>query len=72
MSENQIHVYFNRNFSKWDIKDFLDNCEVVNMSDKINIYIKSLEAIANTKEGQKCKKAEELLARYRKVNFVFN
>ncbi|CAI2188282.1 18635_t:CDS:2, partial [Funneliformis geosporum] len=35
MSENQIHVYFNRNISKWNIKDFLDNCKLIDISDKI-------------------------------------
>jgi hypothetical protein len=71
MSEKQIHVYFNRKFSKWNIKDFLYNCELEDISDKISIYLKSLEAIVNTEEGQKCERAKELLARYREVNFVF-
>lgn len=34
-------------------------------------FLKSLEAIANTEEGQKCERAKELLARYREVNSSF-
>ncbi|CAB4439970.1 unnamed protein product [Rhizophagus irregularis] len=56
--------------SSWNIKDFLEGCELKDISDKISIYLKSLEAIANTEEGQKCKRAKELLARYRKNNGV--
>ncbi|CAG8709267.1 10684_t:CDS:10 [Cetraspora pellucida] len=68
MSEKHIHVYFNRKVSSWDIKDFLDCCELDDISDKISIYLKSLEAIANTEEGQKCERAKELLARYREAS----
>jgi len=71
MSEKRIHVYFNRKASSWNIKDFLEGCELEDISDKISIYLKSLEAIANTEEGQKCKRAKELLARYREVNSCF-
>ncbi|PKY58428.1 hypothetical protein RhiirA4_480333 [Rhizophagus irregularis] len=60
----------NQTISSWNIKDFLEGCELKDISDKISIYLKSLEAIANTEEGQKCKRAKELLARYRKLKAI--
>ncbi|CAB5390032.1 unnamed protein product [Rhizophagus irregularis] len=37
--------------SKWNVKYFLEGCELEDISDKISIYLKSLEAIAEDKSA---------------------
>ncbi|CAG8838889.1 29477_t:CDS:1, partial [Racocetra persica] len=67
MSENGIHEYFNQANVKWDIIDFLEKCELERFCDKIAMYLKSLEELANNNEdrGRK-KRAKQLIALYRK------
>ncbi|CAG8606884.1 9285_t:CDS:2, partial [Diversispora eburnea] len=72
MSKNQIHKFFNRKFSMWNITDFLRECEFEDLGDKTSVYVKSLETIANTSKGQRRSRAEELLARYRELKNIEN
>nr|CAG8624472.1 6989_t:CDS:2 [Entrophospora candida] len=62
-----IHQYFNRRYSEWDITDFLQECELEDLGDKISVYVKSLKIIADANKGQRGNKAKELLARYREA-----
>lgn len=67
-----MHRYFNRVPSEWNIIGFLNECELTSMRTKIGLYLRCLETIANTKEGERCKKAKNLLKKYREVrNFFF-
>ena len=62
-----MHQYFDRNPSKWNIEDFLKECDSKTMRAKLSLYIKCLEKIVNTEEGPRRKKALELLNKYREV-----
>ncbi|CAG8510817.1 482_t:CDS:10, partial [Ambispora gerdemannii] len=62
----QTYKYFDRTHSEWDIIDFLNDCndgELQAFSQKIGIYLKSLEVIFDTDKGQRGKRARELLDR---------
>ncbi|CAG8731210.1 5706_t:CDS:1, partial [Dentiscutata heterogama] len=46
--------------------DFLEEYDDKNdLSEKIGIYLRSLEVIADNEEGQRSKRAKELLLKYR-------
>ncbi|CAG8658700.1 12762_t:CDS:2, partial [Cetraspora pellucida] len=51
--------------SKWNILGFLDECVLEPLERKIECYIKCLETIADTEEGQRREQAKQLLHRYR-------
>ncbi|CAB5348871.1 unnamed protein product [Rhizophagus irregularis] len=60
-----MHEYFNRTFSEWNIIDFLDACDLQNFSQKVGIYLKSLEDISDSNKGRRGERAKELLNRYK-------
>ncbi|RHZ63318.1 hypothetical protein Glove_330g90 [Diversispora epigaea] len=60
-----MYQYFDRNLSKWNIKDFLKECDSKITRVKLSLYIKCLEKIVNTEEGSRHKKTLELLKNYR-------
>ncbi|CAG8627063.1 9173_t:CDS:2, partial [Diversispora eburnea] len=62
-----VHEYFNRDFSEWNIRDFLDFCNLQGFDQKIYAYLKSLELISDTYKGQKGERAKHLLNRYRQA-----
>ncbi|CAG8651982.1 9246_t:CDS:10, partial [Acaulospora morrowiae] len=54
----QAHKYFERTHSEWDIVDFLNDSnesefQDLDLSQKIGIYLKSLEAIMDADKGQR-------------------
>lgn len=61
----QMHEYFNRTFSEWNIKDFLDACDLQNFSQKIGIYLKSLEDISDSNKGRRGERAKKLFNIYK-------
>ncbi|CAG8640635.1 226_t:CDS:2, partial [Diversispora eburnea] len=65
-----MHQYFDRNPSKWNIEDFLKECDSKTTRAKLSLYIKCLEKIVNTEEGPRRKKALELLKNYREGDKV--
>ncbi|CAG8503933.1 7059_t:CDS:2 [Scutellospora calospora] len=72
MSKFIIPEYFNRSCSRWNVKDFLEEYEDKDdLSEKLGIYLRSLETIADNEEGQRSKRAKELLLKYREVNVLF-
>ncbi len=62
-----MHEYFNRTFSEWNIIDFLDACDQ-DFSQKIGIYLKSLEDISDSNKGRRGERAKELLNRYKEAS----
>ncbi|CAB5372181.1 unnamed protein product [Rhizophagus irregularis] len=60
-----MHEYFNRTFSEWHIIDFLDACDLQNFSQKVGIYLKSLEDISDSNKRRRGERAKELLNRYK-------
>jgi hypothetical protein len=60
--------YFDRAHTKWNIRDFLDNCALSSFDKATECYVSSLETIANTENGRRAKKAQDLLNRYKKVS----
>jgi hypothetical protein len=66
MSKNQIHKYFDRKYSDWNIIGFLDECDLEPFDRKIDEYLKSLQKIKE-EEGMRKGKASQLLDRYRKA-----
>jgi hypothetical protein len=71
MSKSQIHEYFKRPSSGWNITEFLEDCDLELFDRKIESYITSLEAIANMGKGKKHDKAQLLLNNYRVVRVFF-
>jgi len=63
-----MHEYFNRTFSEWNIIDFLDACDLQDFSQKIGIYLKSLEDISDSNKGRRGERAKELLNRYKEAS----
>lgn len=70
MSDNKIHKYFNRKCSKWNIVDFLNECDLEPFDKKIDDYLKSLQNI-KAEKGMRRKKANQLLDLYRKARKNF-
>ncbi|CAG8477785.1 11474_t:CDS:10 [Acaulospora morrowiae] len=66
MSDNKIHKYFSRKYSKWNIVGFLNECYIEPFNLKIDAYLKDLEII-NMERGKRQQKAHQLLDRYRKA-----
>nr|CAG8506175.1 14904_t:CDS:2 [Entrophospora candida] len=60
-----MHQYFDRKSSKWNIVDFLKECDSKTTRAKLSLYIKCLKKIASTEEGPRHEKALELLYKYR-------
>ncbi|CAJ0636176.1 13450_t:CDS:2 [Entrophospora sp. SA101] len=44
---SKVHEYFKSASEEWNIQDFLEQCDVEPFDQKIDCYIKSLEAIVN-------------------------
>ncbi|GES84158.1 hypothetical protein GLOIN_2v1495217 [Rhizophagus clarus] len=49
----QIHKYFERKTSEWNIIGFLGECNIEPFRKKIKCYLLSLESIPNTEEGRR-------------------
>lgn len=62
---NEIHEYFIRKATEWNIIDFLEECSEDDFQKKIDKYLKSLDTIVNLEQGKRKTKAEFLLRRYR-------
>ncbi|CAI2196512.1 19608_t:CDS:2 [Funneliformis geosporum] len=63
---SNVHKYFDRASEEWEIRDFLENCDMEPFKQKIDCYTKSLEEIANNEGGSREKRAQLLLNRYKK------
>ncbi|CAG8688899.1 13435_t:CDS:10, partial [Cetraspora pellucida] len=63
-----IHEYFVRVSSKWKLLDFLNECDAEQFDQKIGLYLRSLEKIANKEKGERQQKATILLEKYRKAS----
>ncbi|CAG8516625.1 16529_t:CDS:2 [Dentiscutata heterogama] len=63
---SKIHGYFDRASKEWNIRDFLEECELEPFEQKIDCYVKSLQAIANSKNDDRSKTAQQLLDNFRK------
>ncbi|GBB96861.1 hypothetical protein RclHR1_28560003 [Rhizophagus clarus] len=61
----QIHKYFERKTSEWNIIGFLGECNIEPFRKKIKCYLLSLESIPNTEEGRRCDKARQLIRNYK-------
>jgi hypothetical protein len=70
MSRKYIHKYFEREASKWNILDFLNECDIEPFERKIDCYTSSLDIIVNNKEDRGCEKAQKLLEKYRGVREI--
>ncbi|RHZ58793.1 hypothetical protein Glove_368g40 [Diversispora epigaea] len=69
MSERKIHKYFDITYSKWNIRDFLIQCDLEPLGQKTACYNRSLETIANYETDPRRGKAQELLNRYKEASF---
>ncbi|CAG8578319.1 15975_t:CDS:2, partial [Acaulospora morrowiae] len=69
--KKQIHGYFKRKSSEWNILDFLKECDLEPCTLKLEEYILSLKTISNTEEGQRHEKAQELLNNYMQASLNF-
>ena len=58
--------------SEWNILGFLDVCNIEPFRNKIKCYLLSLEDIANTGEGRRKEKAQQLIRNYRQASFCEN
>jgi hypothetical protein len=61
------HQYFKRQPGEWDIIEFLNEYDEVSLRRKLDVYLKSLEAIAGNKESERQKKAQLLIDNYKGV-----
>ncbi|CAG8653751.1 16235_t:CDS:2 [Rhizophagus irregularis] len=52
-----IDKYFERKYTKWNIIDFLNECDIETFEGKIDHYLKSLRAIVDYEEGANQDKA---------------
>jgi len=67
-----MHYYFNRKPSKWNINDFLNECNLKTTRAKLRLYLKCLETIAgDNNEDQRREKAQKLLNNYREVGTFY-
>jgi hypothetical protein len=64
----KIDKYFERKYTKWNIIDFLNECNIETFEGKIDHYLKSLRAIVDCERGANQDKARYLLDRYNKVS----
>ncbi|EXX63496.1 hypothetical protein RirG_151840 [Rhizophagus irregularis DAOM 197198w] len=68
MSDKKIHRYFlSRESSKWDIVDFLEESSEEPFEKKIDVYIKSLNNLANYKRGKQRERALTLIDKYKEA-----
>ncbi|CAG8697806.1 17894_t:CDS:2, partial [Acaulospora morrowiae] len=66
MSDKKIHEYFLiRESSKWNITDFLEESSEEPFEKKLDIYIKSLINLANSKRGKQRERALMLIDKYK-------
>lgn len=64
----KIDEYFSRNnHESWSILDFLNKCDLEPFGSKIDLYLRSLQAIVNSEQGSRQESAQVLLNRYRKA-----
>ena len=68
MSKNWVHEYFNRKSSEWNIRSFLEECDVESLTNKIGYYPTSLESIIDKKDGNRSIKARELHDQYKQAS----
>src|SRR4051794_34976356 len=62
--------YFKRKPSIWNILEFLEFTSG-SFPERINSYICSLEEISSHEQGERKKRAQELLTRYKEARFYF-
>ncbi|CAG8668622.1 23488_t:CDS:2 [Cetraspora pellucida] len=67
-SRNEHYGYFEQKPSKWDIIEFLEQCDLEPYGKKVDRYIRCLRCIACGEQKKRKEKAEELLRRYSKGN----
>ncbi|CAG8706937.1 10360_t:CDS:2 [Funneliformis caledonium] len=65
---SKIDKFFERKSTKWNIIDFLNECDIETLEGKIDHYLKSLRAIVEREGGANQDKARYLLDRYNKDN----
>ncbi|CAG8735382.1 17893_t:CDS:2, partial [Acaulospora morrowiae] len=61
---NEHYGYFEQKPSKWDIIEFLEQCDLEPYGKKVDRYIRCLRCIARSEQKKRKEKAEELLRRY--------
>ena len=66
-----MHEYFDRRSSEWTILGFLKECNAKLFTDNIGYYLTSLENIVKNDNGDRCKRAQELYARYKQASSKF-
>jgi hypothetical protein len=64
------HQYFEKSSSKWNINDFLEECDLEPYHRKIEAYTTSLEFIANKETGKRSNKASQLLNNYKEASII--
>ncbi|RIB16135.1 hypothetical protein C2G38_2190824 [Gigaspora rosea] len=62
---NEYYGYFEQKLSKWDIIEFLKQCDLEPYGKKVDRYIRCLKCTARSEQKKRKEKAEELLRRYR-------
>jgi hypothetical protein len=70
-TSNKIHEYFDTAYSQWNIRDFLDKCDLEPLGQKTDCYVRCLKTIANRETDRRREKAQELLDRYTKASISF-
>lgn len=65
MSGNRAHEYFDRRCTKWNIREFLDECKLEPFKRKIDCYLASLQNIANREDHLRSERAQQLLDKYK-------
>ncbi|CAG8714363.1 9570_t:CDS:2, partial [Acaulospora morrowiae] len=63
---SNVHEYFKRSYEDWNIREFLEECNVEPLEQKIDCYIKSLQEIVKYGNENGKKRAQRLLDRYKK------
>ncbi|CAG8654668.1 17515_t:CDS:2 [Funneliformis caledonium] len=58
MSRKSIHKYFKRETFKWNVLNFLNECDIEPFERKIDCYTSSLDIIVNNKKDRGCKEAQ--------------
>jgi len=66
--EYEYYEYFDIKCSKWNILDFLKQCNVELFDVKIDYYLKYFKTIVSCEQGNRKKRAQKLIDRYRKVS----
>ena len=70
-SLKQIHKYFSRKSSNWNITDFLEECDLEPYRKKIEEYLLSLKTIVKMEKDQRRENAQKLLDKYKQVSLSF-